>query len=166
MADNRNDLMIEDAKIMFRNFTGQERPFNSEGDRNFCIFLEEPLAEAMRQDGWNVKRLRPQEDQEVGQAYVQVSVNYKKGRPPRCVMVSSRGRTELGQDEVAILDVAELKKVDVILNPYHWDVNGNKGVKAYLKTIYATINEDELELKYADLQDASMTPASFGGDEE
>ena len=150
LADN---LVIEDARVMFRNFAGREQAFNSEGDRNFCVFLDPPLANRLSEEGWNVKHLRPREEEDERQAYLQVSVNYAKGRPPRVVLISSKGRTELGAEEVPMLDFADLKTADVVLNPYNWEVNGNKGIKAYLKSGFFTINEDELELKYAALDD-------------
>lgn len=152
---NNDTLLMEDAQILFRNFAGAEKTFNSAGDRNFCVLLNPRLADKLRAEGWNVKTLKAREEGEEPQPYLQVAVNYKKGRPPRCVMITSRGRTDLGADEVEIFDWADIKKVDLILNPYPWDVNGNKGVKAYLKSIFVTLNEDELELKYADVQDAS-----------
>jgi hypothetical protein len=78
-------------------------------------------------------------------------LNFSKGRPPRVVMVTSRGRTHLGEDEVELLDWADISNVDLIVRPYEWSVNGKTGVKAYLQSIYVTIEEDALELKYADL---------------
>lgn len=149
-----NNLVFEDARIMFRNFSGDEKQFNSKGDRNFCLFLDQKKADEMLDEGWNVKTLRPKDEGDEPQPYVQVSVNYSKGRPPRVVLITSRGRTELGSDEIAMLDFADIKTIDVILNPYEWEVNGNKGVKAYLKSAFVTLNEDELELKYAALEDA------------
>lgn len=157
MAQQVDNLMIENARIMFRNFGGREQQYNSEGERNFCIFLEPDQAEDLLKRGWNIKYLRAREEDDAPQAYVQVAVNYKKGRPPRVVIVTSRGRLDLGADEVEMLDYADLKNVDVILNPYEWEVRENKGIKAYLKSAFITINEDELELKYSDIPDA-QTP--------
>lgn len=149
-----NTITMEGVKIVFRNFAGKEGQFNREGDRNFSVLLDESIAEVLAKDGWNVKWLRPREEDEEGaeQAYLQVSVNFK-GRPPRVVMVTSRGRTNLGEDDVEMLDWADIRNVDLIVRPYHWNVNGKSGIKAYLKSIFVTIEEDELELKYADLDD-------------
>ena len=104
----------------------------------------------MAKDGWNVKWLKPRDEDEKEQAYLTVAVNFK-GRPPRVVMVTSRGRTPLGEEDVEVLDWADISNVDMIVRPYEWAVNGKTGIKAYLKSIFVTINEDELELKYADV---------------
>ena len=109
----------------------------------------------MESDGWNVKYLRPREEEEAPQAYVQVKVNFK-GRPPRVVMITSRGRTNIPEEMVEILDWVEIANVDLIINPYSWAVNGKTGIKAYLKTIFITIEEDELEKKYADVPDSAQ----------
>lgn len=151
-------LVMEDARIVFRNFAGAEGMYNREGDRNFCVLLEEDLAAEMMADGWNIKRLKPRDGEEQGTAYIQVSVGFK-GRPPRMVMVTSRGRIELGEDECVLLDWADIDKVDLIIRPYHWNVNGRTGVKAYLKSIFVVIHEDYLELKYADVPVAQLESA-------
>jgi len=154
-----DEVLIENADIMFRNFAGHERQFNAEGERNFCIMLDKrpDIVEYMQKNGWNIKYLKPREEDDDPRPYIQVKVEYKKGRPPRCVMVSSRGRTDLGADEVELFDMADIKNVDVIVTGYHWSVNENTGVKAYLKSAYVTINEDELDLKYADMVEVGQS---------
>lgn len=167
MAQLEN-LMIENAQVLFRNFAGREQQFNSAGDRNFCVILDPKLAEQLKKDGWNVKELRALEEGEEPKKYLQVSVNYGKGRPPQVVIVTRRGRIDLGSDEVEMLDYADAKNWDIILNPYSWEVNGNKGVKAYLKKAFVTINEDDLDLKYSDIPDAqtpTMASSSIASDE-
>lgn len=158
--EGRDDgtLIMEDARIVFRNFAGAEGQYNREGDRNFCVLLDEDTAQMMMDDGWNVKRLKPREDAERGTAYIQVSVGFK-GRPPRMVMITSRGRVDLGEDECILLDWADILTVDLIIRPYHWNVNGRTGVKAYLKSIFVVINEDYLELKYNDVPVAELESA-------
>lgn len=148
-----NTVLMEDVRIIFRNFAGKEGMYNREGDRNFAVLLDDEVAEAMSQDGWNIKYLKPREDDEEPhpQAYLEVKVHYGKGRPPVVVLVTSRGRSNLGEDEIEILDWADIRQVDLIVRPYEWAVNGKTGIKAYLKSMYVTIEEDALEMKYGDL---------------
>jgi hypothetical protein len=148
-----NTVLMEGVRIIFRNFAGKEGQYNREGDRNFAVLLDDKVASAMSEDGWNVKWLKPRDDAEEDdpqQAYLQVSVNFK-GRPPRIVMITSRGRTNLDEHDTELLDWADISNVDMIIRPYEWSVNGKSGIKAYLQSIYVTIEEDALELKYADL---------------
>jgi hypothetical protein len=148
-----NTVLMEGVTIVFRNFAGKEGQYNREGDRNFAVLLDDQIANAMAEDGWNVKWLKPREDADEGeteQAYLQVSVSWK-GRPPTVVLVTSRGRTNLGEAEVEMLDWADILNVDMIIRPYHWEVSGKTGVKAYLKSIYVTIEEDHLQKKYAEM---------------
>jgi hypothetical protein len=145
--------MIEDAKIIFRNFEGKEGPYNRKGDRNFSVLLPDDVAEAMARDGWNIKTLKAREDVEGDQEepYLTVSVGFRF--PPRLVMITSRGRTELDEETCELLDMVDIQTADLRIRPYNWDVNGKQGVKAYLKSIYVTVYEDELDLKYADIPD-------------
>jgi len=149
-----NTVLMEGVRIIFRNFAGKEGMYNREGDRNFAVLLDDPVAEAMQRDGWNVKWLKPREDDEEqnAQAYLSVSVNFR-GRPPQVVMITSRGRTHLDENSVEVLDWADIRNVDLIVRPYEWAVNGKTGIKAYLKSLYMEIEEDALELKYGDLED-------------
>ena len=147
-----NNLTIKDARIIFRNFKGVEDRYNREGDRNFAVCLDDPVAEEMAQDGWNIKWLKAREEGESEQAYLQVSVSFKV-RPPRIILLSSNGRNQLGEREVEMLDWIDMAKVDLIVTPYNWEIGDKSGIKAYLKTMYVTIEEDDLDIEYAQLGD-------------
>lgn len=146
-------VLMEGVHIIFRNFAGKEGQYNRAGDRNFAVLLDQEVAIAMAEDDWNVKWLKPREEDEEGseQAYLPVSLSYK-GRPPRVVLITSRGRTNLDEDQVELLDWANIINVDLIVNPYEWLVNGKSGIKAYCQSIYVTIEEDALEVKYGELE--------------
>jgi hypothetical protein len=150
---NDDTVLIEDARMVFRNFSGREGQYNREGDRNFCVLLDHDVAAQMAKDGWNIKALKAKEEGDEEQPYLQVSVNFK-GRPPQVVQITSRGRTTLNEDQVEILDWVDIAHVDMIFRPYEWNVNGKTGIKAYLKSLYVTIEEDALDQKYANVDDA------------
>lgn len=157
-------VTIEGARIIFRNFAGLEGQYNRPGDRNFGVVLPNDVAEQMKLDGWNVKYLRPREEEEEPTPWLPVAVSYK-GRPPRVVMISHRGsppekvRVSLPEELVEMLDYADLSNVDLIVNPYQWSVRGETGVKAYLKSIFAEVQRDELEVKYEDVPEIDINGA-------
>lgn len=158
MPGRLKPVMLEDCRIVFRNFSGAEGKFNEKGKRNFNVLLDDETAAAMLEDGWNVKYLQPREEGDEPQARLEVEVGYREGSaPPRVVMITSKGKSMHTQETVGVLDWAEIEHVDMIIRPYEWEVSGRRGVKAYLKSIYVTIKEDELELKYWDVPDSAQS---------
>lgn len=150
----QNDLVLQDVAITFRNFAGAQSEFNAAGDRNFAVWIDDPVAaENLEAMGWKVKRTKAREEGDEPRAYMPVSVKYHpKLRPPMVKMITSRGIENLDEEAVDVLDFMDIAKVDLILRPFHWKLkNGNEGVKNMLKSIYVTIREDELEVKYAEL---------------
>jgi len=158
LGKNDNTVVMEGVRIVFRNFAGREGMYNAEGDRNFGVLLDDDVAEVMERDGWAIKRLKPREEDDKPQAYLQVSLKYtgrggKKLHPPRVMLITSRGRNSLGEDEVEMLDHADITNVDLMIRPFEWVVNGKTGIKAYLQSAYITIEEDYLERKYGEMED-------------
>lgn len=141
-----NNVTIENCQIALRNFSGKEQKFNPEGSRNFAVLLTEQQAADMADLGWNVKYFKPRDDEPIPQAFIKVAVGFDK-KPPKIIMVTSRGKTFLDEDTVNNLDHVDIKMADVTLNPYEHSFNGG-GVKAYAKTLVVQIEEDYLELKW------------------
>lgn len=153
--DKNEGITIENADIRFRNFEGRPGQYNKAGDRNFCVMLEDDIARTLEEDGWNVKYLKPREEGDRPKPYLQVKINFDGFRPPNVYLVSSRGKNRLDVDDVKMLDFADLARVDLIVRPYEWEVNGKSGISAYLKTLYATIVEDDLDLLYSNTPDSA-----------
>jgi len=153
MANQRiPNISVENARIIFRNFAGKESKFNARGKRNFCLVLDNDVAEDLKEIGWNIKYLSPRDPDDQPQAYLQVSVAFDNF-PPKIWLISGGKKTELNEDTIAVLDYAEIENIDVIVRPYVWEVNGKGGVKAYVKNMYVTIVENEFEKKYRNLDE-------------
>lgn len=152
MANNIANISVENAKILFRNFSGEEKKFNPKGKRNFCLLLDEDSAVKLKSDGWNVKYLQSRDPDEAPQAYIQVAVAFEN-YPPNIFMISGGKKTKLDEDSVSALDYAEIENVDLIVRPYSWATSTGSGIKAYLKNMYVTLVENEFEKKYRDLEE-------------
>jgi hypothetical protein len=148
MAEERRRIMIENAHIFRRNFTGREGMYNQAGQRNFLVSLDEKTAKEMAKDGWNVKFPEARDEEEDARdPYIQVNVGYKI-RPPRIIMITSTGRVIMTEENVEALDWVDIAMADLIFTASEWSVNGKSGIKAWLKSLFITIEEDELERKY------------------
>lgn len=150
------NIRIEGARLIFKNFQGKRTDFNDEGNRNFGVLLDDDLADRLRDDGWRVKYLRPREDdsEQYKQPWLPVRVKFNP-YPPIAVLINSRGKKRLDEETIDQLDWSIIKNCDLIIRPYNYPaIKGRPaGVSAYLKAIYVSIFEDEFAEKYADVPD-------------
>lgn len=156
------EVRIDNARIGFKNFAGAEGKFNPAGNRNFCVFLDTDIAKKMEADGWNIKWLNSNPDEDP-QPIIQVKLNFGN-YPPNIVLVSDDKMTRLTEENVNVLDFAELEQVDLILRGYEWNVSGKTGIKAYLKTGYFVLVVDELAKKYSQSLDTAQEAIGGCGD--
>lgn len=142
---------VEDAHIFRKNFAGREiLPYNRAGSRNFLVGLDEKDAKAMAKEGWNVKGLDRDEEDERG-PFISVQVGFG-ARPPHIVLIKSNGRREyLNEETVEILDSLDFETVDIECNAHFWDRPNSDRIKAYLKKMYVRVEESRLDRKWADI---------------
>lgn len=94
MANRVNDnIIMENARIIFRNFSGKESKYNRKGSRNFCVIIDDvELANKLDDEGWNIRRLEPREEGDEPKYYLQVQVSYEN-IPPKVYMVTRKTKT-------------------------------------------------------------------------
>lgn len=146
-----NDVTLRNVRIIFRNFAGAPTRFNAAGGkRTFSILLNENEANELSSMGFNVKALKQRDPDDDPAFHLPVEVSYRV-KPPRIVFISNQGRkrTVIDEDTVGLIDYTEIEKIDLTINPYRWEMENTHGIKAYLKTMYVTIREDELDIEYA-----------------
>lgn len=156
--ERNNKLAIDNARIIFKNFTGKDDKFGREGDRSFSIVIEDDaLAEQLANDGWNVKPLTPRDPDEKINHFIKVKISFKV-RPPKIWLLTNHKRTLLDEDTIATLQYARIENADVVVSPWRWEVNGKTGIAAYLETLYVKIEDDPFADKYADYESSDEVP--------
>ena len=146
----RGILQIDDAHIIYRNFSGVGGKFNREGDRNFAIVIpDQEAADALIKEGWNVKIKPPREDGDSPFMYLPVKVKFNE-RGPACYLVTGSRMNKLDEDSVSCLDDVDILSVDLDVRPYDWVVNGKEGRTAYLQSIKVTQQIDRFAAEQED----------------
>ena len=152
-------LEIPNAHIFYRNFSGVEKKYNPAGNRNFCVEIPEemmvgdvPLYQVLIDEGWNVRLMPPRNEGDAPMHYIQVNVSFRNV-PPNIFMIAGRRKTRLDEGSIDSLDYAEIRTVDLVINPYNWEPGR---VKAYLKTMYVEIVQDTFAEKWAALEGPDM----------
>jgi hypothetical protein len=154
--------LIDEARIMFRNFEGKPGQFNAAGQRNFHVLLPQDVAQELEKDGFNIKYLKPREEGDIPQAHLKVNVKMDSNIPPKIFIVTSKGRRQLTEDMLQMVDWADFANIDLIFSRYKRDwPDGRTTVTAYLQTFFGTIREDELELRYADVPELESAQSTM-----
>ena len=86
----RGILQIDDARIIYRNFSGTASKYNREGDRNFSVVIPtQEMADELIKAGWNVRIKPPREDGDEPFMYLPVKIKFID-RWPNCYLRSGK----------------------------------------------------------------------------
>ena len=131
---------------MFKNFSGIKNNVNRNGERNFCLELDDDTAIELKNQGWNVRF--PEDDRYA--PHLPVAVRFDQPRfYPKVFRVTSDNENQLDEETISGLDRDEIEYVDITIRPRFWEKDsGEKGIKAYVQTMFVHINEDELMREY------------------
>ena len=148
-----SNIVIEDAKLFFLNFSGSSSRYNKEGRREFSVAIPLNLVDDLEADGWNVKYGKDRDrNPDPERPYITVKVRYDF-RPPSIWMITGGKKVLLSEETVGSLDGATIKTADVVISPSVYEFQGRKGVAAYLREAYITLDDETASFaaKYADL---------------
>ena len=137
--NNLNNLIFENAQIIYPNFSGREGRYNRQGDRNFSVVVPDPeQAMELKEQGWNIKE-RTNEDGPTGVYYISgVRINFNFYLKPVIVYVSNGNEIVLTEElldgEIAAqLDGRGAERYDISIRPRTWDRgDGTVGIKGYV----------------------------------
>lgn len=143
-------LQIDEARIIYRNFSGAPSKFNREGDRNFAVVInDEEIKDALIEEGWNVKIKAPREEGDEPFMYLPVKVKFNE-RGPKVYLKSGKATNRLDEESVDCLDHVDIVSVDMDVRPYDWEVQGKTGRTAYLQSIWVTQEVDRFADRFAE----------------
>ena len=129
-------LQIDDARIVYRNFSGTGSKFNREGDRNFAVVIpDQDIADELVNRGWNVKIKPPRDEDDMPFMFLPVKIKFNE-RGPKVYLQSGDKTIELDEESIDCLDDVDILGVDLDIRPYDWEVNGKQGRTAYLQSIH------------------------------
>ena len=144
----RGILQIDDARLVYRNFSGVGSKFNREGDRNFAVIIEDQeVADALVEEGWNVKIKPPREEGDTPFMYLPVKIKFND-RGPNVYLKTGDAMNKLDEESIDCLDNIDILGVDLDIRPYDWDVNGKNGRTAYLQSMHVVQEVDRFAERY------------------
>ena len=148
---NVNNINIEGATIIWKNFSGERDKFNP-GKRGFSVVIDDTImANELKQEGWNVKERPLQEGADPSEQEWTLPVKLNMNRYTQVWLIVGNHKTLLNEDTVAQLDVVDIVNCDISIRPYEWEMSGRTGITAYVDSMYVTIRENKFAEKYADL---------------
>lgn len=128
-------LQIDDAGIIFRNFSGIGSKFNREGNRDFSLIIpSQEIADRLIADGWNVKIKPPRDEGENPFMLMKVKVKFND-RGPIVYLKTGNRQNRLDEETIGLLDNIDILSVDMDIRPYDWEVSGKTGRTAYLQSM-------------------------------
>lgn len=148
---NKGNLIIDDARIIYRNLSGEPSQYNREGDRNFSLVIpDQDVANALIDEGWNVKIRAPREEGDMPFMHLPIKARFND-YGPTVYLRSGKNMVKLDEESVGQLDHIDIEFVDMEVRPYDWSrPDGSSGRSAYLASMCVTQKVDRYMARYAE----------------
>lgn len=164
--DKTPNLKLNEVKIAMRNFRGLDyNGYNPLHKRTFWLLLDPERfdIQAMQDDGWNIREIKPREGHEDDPVMYRLEVEMRYDNyPPVIHMVTKKDngkykRTLMTEKSAELFDSAEIVNVNLeISHGKTWHKDGRKGIKAYLKKAQIEVVTDDFDTYY-DFEDDDFT---------
>ena len=134
-------LKIEKAQIVYKNFSGRETMVNRKGNRNFIVRIDGRKANKLKKQGWNIK-CSEIKHKKVWFLPVSIKDFYDQDKKPTIYMQIKGDKDDIIVDDsnIRFIDYATIDWSHIEVFGYKWTLNGQSGIKAYLKCALFTIN--------------------------
>lgn len=150
---------VENARLMFTNFSGAETQYNAAGKRNFCVEITNPdMIDSLKKEGVNIKT-RQVSEYDPPIFYVKVNVNFNSAYPPEVNMYTRRKVNRLDEMTVGMLDNADIIDSEVEFTTYTYDPRSG-GSSCYLRRLEVAIAESNFAKRYLDDEGPEEIPFS------
>lgn len=157
---------LDNADILFRNFAGVEKQYNAPGDRNFCVRLDEAIANELASMGISVKILEPREEGGEPLRFIKVKVkdfskiyaaNVGQKWPDDMSLAERKEKQRLSESSYYSLDEATIQNAWITVSIYHWEMgtgaNKKSGVSLSLGEGFFKLVPNELERMFFGIPD-------------
>ena len=151
-----NIVEIDDARVVFRNFSGTASKFNAAGKRNFSVVIpSQEIADALINDtnkygvGWKVRIKPPREEGDTPFMHLPVNIRFGGRVPPNIYLETDGRRRLLNEDEVCILDDIDIRSVSLDIRP-HDDNDPVPFRTAYVTNMLVVQDIDRFAARFAE----------------
>lgn len=134
------DIIVEDAKLHYRNFDGEKSQSNPKGALGLGLILDPAKKDFYYEEGWKIKVKEYDDPDRETRYYIPVTISFDNPKHMPRIGVLNVKRNVISEVKPEQLHLyqrnADIIRYDVIVTPYCWTMpDGSSGVKAYLKEL-------------------------------
>lgn len=157
------DADLVDFDILFPNLEGKKDQYNTNGERSFRLkFNDDDFAKELINDGWNIRIYTPKNEEYSPYYYMTVKCKFRADsenvyQDPEIHRVNAKNDILCGPQNMADIDAAfkarKVKRVDLVINPYHWvhpGMGNGEGISAYVREMWIEVEDSPFASRYSD----------------
>ena len=155
-------FVVDNAKIIWTNFSGTETPFNRKGKRNFVwVIPDGELAQQLAALGFNIKHRSVRDGydgEEFDHLRIDISYETDDGRPigeinkewvPEVYLVNDDDYfIPINEDGIGEFDTKIITYALFEFRKYDWTYGGKSGTSAKLKRIFLKVKQDPIMARF------------------